>query len=311
MLCQSWLSLRSSHDRFIENGSYLYPSRPFAPTMTLTLNPLDWDELHQQAPVTCSRNVLVDDFETIEGVPQYLGWGYTRSMELLPGVCLDISEEQFHRDWQTHSPVHEHLVQCLVLLSGQLHGEDIYPTFGGDRSYFSGSGISPSYNTQCERSQRMIRVNVELLPGVMEELFADLTGGNGALLKLLLKQNDWKVSFFPRVTAEIRQVAQQIIEAPFWGETRRLYLQEKVLELLTLQMGAILADPQLSQLLTGRKSERIARIYHAKEVLASRIENPPSLLELARQVGISDRTLRRGFQDVFAALRLIPNGSLL
>ncbi|WP_202925163.1 helix-turn-helix transcriptional regulator [Myxacorys almedinensis] len=49
----------------------------------------------------------------------------------------------------------------------------------------------------------------------------------------------------------------------------------------------------------GRKLDTIARIYHAKEILHSRLEQPPALLDLARQVGVSDRTLRRGFREVF------------
>jgi len=33
--------------------------------------------------------------------------------------------------------------------------------------------------------------------------------------------------------------------------------------------------------------------------LLSRLENPPSLIELAQMVGVSDRTLRHGFQELF------------
>ena len=86
---------------------------------------------------------------------------------------------------------------------------------------------------------------------------------------------------------------------PFCGVTRRLYLQEKVFDLLALQLQPILLDQNLVQPPPGRKPDTIARIYHAREVLASRLENPPALFDLARQVGVSDRTLRRGFQNVF------------
>jgi len=51
----------------------------------------------------------------------------------------------------------------------------------------------------------------------------------------------------------------------------------------------------------------IARIHLAREILLSRLENPPTLLELAQIVGVSDacgglrlRTLRRGFQELFS-----------
>ena len=36
-----------------------------------------------------------------------------------------------------------------------------------------------------------------------------------------------------------------------------------------------------------------------KDILTTQLENPSSLLELAQQVGVSDRTLQRGFQELF------------
>ncbi len=96
------------------------------------------------------------------------------------------------------------------------------------------------------------------------------------------------------------QVAvQQILSCPFQGVTRRLYLQAKVFELLAMQLEPILADQGQYKSVPRLKPETIARLHHAKEILAARLEHPPSLLELAQQVGVSDRTLRRGFQQLF------------
>ncbi len=157
----------------------------------------------------------------------------------------------------------------------------------------------PSSTIVHERSQRLVGVNIHLLPEVLEQFLLGMIDANTALLKLLLKQNDWKVPFFPTVTTEMRQVAQQIGTAPLCGTARRLYLQAKVFELLALQLQPILSDHNLLQSPPGRKPDTIARMYHAKEVLASRLENPPALFDLAQQVGVSDRTLRRGFRDLF------------
>jgi AraC-like DNA-binding protein len=267
--------------------------------MTLILNQADWNELRQQAPKPYYPNLVLDNFEVLVGVPERLGRGYCRSMELLPGVWLSLSDWQLHDSWSIKVPAHDHLVQCSVLLSGLVHSEEVYPTFGGERSYFSGSGISPSFTSRYERSQRLVEINIELLPGVLEEFLLGMSDVNASLLKLLLKQNDWKVSFFPTVTEEMWRVAQQIWMTPLCGTARRLYLQEKVFELLALQLQPILSDQNLLHPPPGRKPDTIARIYHAREVLASRLENPPALFDLAQQVGVSDRTLRRGFQDVF------------
>ncbi|HEY9626432.1 MAG TPA: AraC family transcriptional regulator [Coleofasciculaceae cyanobacterium] len=267
--------------------------------MTLTLNESDWDELHQQAPEPRYPNLILDDFEELEAVPERLGRGYCRHMELCSGVWLSLSDQQMHQSWVLKVPAHDHLVQCAVVLSGLVQSEDIYPAFGGQRSYFSGSGISPSYAVRHERSQRVTQINIHLLPSVLETFWAGMEEGDATLLKLLIKRNDWKVSFFPTVTAAMRRVAEQIWAMPYCGSTRRIYLQAKVFELLALQLQPIVSDQTLLQPPPGRKPDTIARIYHAKEVLASRLENPPGLFDLAQHVGVSDRTLQRGFRDVF------------
>jgi AraC-like DNA-binding protein len=41
------------------------------------------------------------------------------------------------------------------------------------------------------------------------------------------------------------------------------------------------------------------RLYQAKEILLQDLENPPSLLELAQQVGLNDYKLKAGFRQVF------------
>ncbi|MBW4646855.1 MAG: AraC family transcriptional regulator [Goleter apudmare HA4340-LM2] len=266
--------------------------------MTLTLSQTDWNELRQQTPQPYYPGLVLDDFEKLVAVPERLGWGYIRNMELLPGVWLSLSDWESHQNWSLKVPVHEHLVQSLVVLSGAIYDE-VYPTLGGQRSYFSGSGISPAYSARYERSQQLTKVDIHLLPKVFEEFLVEMTGANTTLLKLLLKRNDWKVSFFPSVTLAMRQIAQQIMTAPFCGTVRRLYLQSKVFELLELQLQPILSDQTLCYPPPGRKPDTIARIYHAREVLASRLDNPPPLFDLAQQVGISDRTLQRGFRDVF------------
>lgn len=78
-----------------------------------------------------------------------------------------------------------------------------------------------------------------------------------------------------------------------------MYLQVRVLELIRLQLTPMLVDQGGVQRPPRLKAETIARIHHAREILHSRIENPPSLLELSQLVGVSDRTLRRGFQQLF------------
>jgi AraC family transcriptional regulator, transcriptional activator of the genes for pyochelin and ferripyochelin receptors len=62
-------------------------------------------------------------------------------------------------------------------------------------------------------------------------------------------------------------------------------------------------DPIMAQFDAPTKSrlkpQTIDRIYQARDILTTRLDNPPSILELARQTAISDRTLRNGFRELF------------
>ncbi|MEL6139173.1 MAG: AraC family transcriptional regulator [Cyanobacteria bacterium J06628_6] len=92
---------------------------------------------------------------------------------------------------------------------------------------------------------------------------------------------------------------QQILQCPYKGLTKRMYLESKAIELLALLMEEEATihqgDPQTALL----DLDYCDRIHYAQEILLKNLTDPPSLLELARQVGMCDYNLRRGFKEMF------------
>ncbi|MEH2182613.1 helix-turn-helix transcriptional regulator [Nostoc sp.] len=103
----------------------------------------------------------------------------------------------------------------------------------------------------------------------------------------------------PKNYSPIQGVAQQIVSCPHKGVTKQIYLQGKIQELMALQLAPILAEQDGLQSSPRLKPQTITCIHYAKDILLSRLENPPSILELAQLVGVSDRTLRYGFRELF------------
>jgi len=266
--------------------------------MTLILNESDWEELEQQAPVTCPDNLVLDEFEELVGVPTCLGQGYSRDMELAPGVWLNFNDCEYHQGFIAQTPAHDHPIQISIFPSGYFDC-DIHPGLGGTCSYFSGSGISPSYAESYWSGQRFTCINIEIEPEVLDSFLMGNCQQSSDLVRQLFQGEDWKVAFYPTVTPAIRTIAQQMWDAPYRGELKRLYLQAKVMELLVIYLDLIAEEPTQTQIRPGLKPETIARLHHAKEILETRLENPPAVLELAQQVGVSDRTLLRGFKQLF------------
>ncbi|ERN42437.1 AraC-type DNA-binding domain-containing protein [Rubidibacter lacunae KORDI 51-2] len=106
-----------------------------------------------------------------------------------------------------------------------------------------------------------------------------------------------------KVTTAMHQVLQQILHCPYQGMIEQLYLESKALELLALQFAHWQADGVVSEhKLSGEvllRSEDLGRLHDAKEILIERSVEPPSLVELARQVGLNDRKLKQGFRKLF------------
>lgn len=106
-----------------------------------------------------------------------------------------------------------------------------------------------------------------------------------------------------KITPLMEQVLQQILHCSYQGWMRQLYLESKALELLSLQFAhwqadAFSAEPTLSKQ-TILRPDDIRRLHHARDILIRHPVEPPSLIELARQVGLNDRKLKQGFRQLF------------
>jgi AraC family transcriptional regulator, transcriptional activator of the genes for pyochelin and ferripyochelin receptors len=100
------------------------------------------------------------------------------------------------------------------------------------------------------------------------------------------------------MTAEMYRVLRQILHCPYVGELKKLYLYGKALELMALQFSQFQTQQQSHDQLQRTEVERI---HYAREILTRQLDDPPSLLELARMAGLNDFALKQGFKRVFGS----------
>ena len=91
----------------------------------------------------------------------------------------------------------------------------------------------------------------------------------------------------------------QILNCPFTGVTKKLYLESKCLELIALKLEQLTIHNSPRSPEHILKADDIDRIHQARDILIDRVQHPPSLAELSRQVGLNDRKLKQGFHQVF------------
>ena len=266
--------------------------------MSLILKEADWNELWQQAPKAQLNNQMQDDFGELQGIPESLGQGYSSEIELLPGVSLNLLDCKYHQDLMLKVPVHDHTIQMMILLSGSFHNT-IHSTFSEVSSYLSGSGISPAYEDRYLANRRLNIVNVDIEPEVLKSNFLGDDQLPDPFQKQLFQEEDWKISFYPKVTPAMRSLAHQMWNAPYRGAIKRMYLQGKVFELLALHLALISEDSQQAKSPPRLMPKTVNALHHAKDILETQLEQPPSLPQLAEQVGVSQRTLQKGFPLLF------------
>ena len=264
--------------------------------MTITMTAQENDELWDEFAQVVVCDATIKPFEFIHEMPQQLGKGGFREIKVHPEIYLEITDCEYNEDVIIQTPESKHPLQFFVLLSGSIIDENKGKL--GEGSCISGSGVQREMSIKISQ-MRCVGVNIEMSPDVLKTFFPTPDGEILPQLHFLAKDNDWQTLIYPKITPSTVGVVQQMINCPYHGVTKRMYLQVKVLELMTLQLAPILAVQEGLQPSPRLNSKTIAKIYYAREILLSNLENPPLSLELAQRVGISDRTLQRGFRKVF------------
>jgi AraC-like DNA-binding protein len=104
---------------------------------------------------------------------------------------------------------------------------------------------------------------------------------------------DLRLEILPCTT--IQSVMHQIENARLSEELRAIFLTSKAYELIALGLGRLCLAHYDCSLSPGD----IERLKRAREILNENLTNPPSIIELAHEVGINDFKLKKGFKALF------------
>ncbi len=267
--------------------------------MTITLSSNDLRELYAESRSNNSHADGISESEIISEIPQKLGKGYLQNIELCKGMLLTIVDGYVSDDIAIKMPVREHPVELIVRSASDDKSNSNLDSSCWE-SKLLGSGIASANTIECKRMQQNQIVSVHIEPFLLTTLFAESSGELPSELKPLIKKDDFRTCFeSQKLSSEILILVQQILHCPYQGLTRKMYLQGKVFELMALQFETLKREEKATNCKQKLKSEDIERIYHAKDILLARWQNPPSLLELAREVGLNDYKLKIGFRQCF------------
>lgn len=129
---------------------------------------------------------------------------------------------------------------------------------------------------------------IDKLPNQEGELFGDL-------LNQLVNPSDHYVegpSFI--MTPDMQSIVDSLFDIQYEGKTKMMFFRSQITTLLSYFFG------QLARLKTERinTSER-EKLNQAKDILLRHIDNPPSLSEISKQIGLNTFKLKKEFKAFF------------
>jgi len=96
----------------------------------------------------------------------------------------------------------------------------------------------------------------------------------------------------------IEHTIREVIGCQYVGGVKRQFMLSKALELMMLSAESFeKRHSDATRLITSKSDQE--RIIAARDLINDRLDHPPSLTEIARQVCLNEYKLKRGFREMF------------
>ncbi|MBW4554254.1 MAG: AraC family transcriptional regulator [Aphanocapsa sp. GSE-SYN-MK-11-07L] len=229
--------------------------------------------------------------------PLLIGQGYWRTIGLRPGLQLTIGNLRMHDRLMMMGQYD--LIQDGIIyhfhLSGE-HDDGTFPMGAGEYGVY-GSGVELKHPLDCLAEEPFLELVVWMEAGLFRSFVGDEAGQLPVALQPLIRpMEQGQYARLSKATPQMQTVARQILQCPYHGAAKRMYLEGKTLELMSMMVAA---EMELNQPAQRPKPDLVERVHFARDILLQRLATPPSLAELARLSGLNEYSLKRGFRQVF------------
>lgn len=183
--------------------------------------------------------------------------------------------------YQTHEGV---LNRCLYAKD---YHNILFNPYSFERNELIGTGAYRMFGIHIEPAKM-----ISLVSGYIPELAAvadKIASGTSFVMQAPGKQ----------LTSQMKYIFDTIWQCPDSPGLRSLFIESNILTLLTLQCEVLLrpATPAAKEITLHAVDKE--KLYHARDVLIARCDNPPSLAELSKLCGLNEFKLKKGFRQLF------------
>ena len=234
-------------------------------------------------------------------IPEQYGRGYLRGFNLDPGLRMMIRDYELNKDLvvkrtvatnspdrlvisfhnvftsrkdaelQTNKQFNKKQLPSIQVVSGNMDSEMFFPS-------------TSKFNAI------IIAVNVDYLKKLL----------NNHLDKSILKtivSNNQSYLFEELMSPAIQKVASEIVEVEIPLELQNFYFRVKTEELICLMITELIKRE--SAKVQSLNVLDVQKIYQIRDIIISKLDTPPILMELSKLAGMSESKLKRLFKQIF------------
>ena len=273
--------------------------------MAIALTTTDLEDLMVQAEDQGETLYQTNGIETQSHLPKRLGEGGDRLIQLRGGLTLHIRQAKLWQDVILEQQHDEHFpITAKFYLSGASrvktdHASEIESTYEESAGYHYLYYL-PNL-TEIEEWRAAHPVYLVMIYASLDyfRAFSETDGILPQPLQQLLMSSPRFHQPLGKMPPMMQQTLQHMIHCPYQGAAQQLYLESKALELLALQFADLGVEYRGTPKQYSLTSDDLERVKVARDILVDRLCHPPSLIELAHQVGLNDRKLKQGFRYLF------------
>ena len=263
----------------------------------------DVNELFAEIGRNLESVVVPEKYERFIRWPSRICDGWIRRYKLRPGLELSVQNVTFHEPYIIESEYRGPMPFALGFgVSGHIRGM-LKGIKGGIQfdPWQNSIGVS-SYSrgiSQYSVGQPHLYVSIAIEPEIFHRLLDGQTEQMPTQFQRIIDGKDQSPYLQTRqMLSATKKVVQQVLNCPYQGVTKRLYLESKTIELIAYSLHQVSESQKQPLQRPPLKPAEAERIRWAEKILLDNLSNPPSLAALAKQVELNEYKLKVGFRQL-------------
>ncbi len=244
--------------------------------------------------------------EKIAAIPKDVGKGSIKGMKFPYGVSLLLMDGSLNKDLTLTVSSNKESPLCIIFC---VEGATVH-TIGEQETHYEMSNLLGSMSAiPASKNQtfkfpanhpfrqtimlidrkkylKKIECELDLMPDALRKLFEPKHVGIS-----FLYQSHYSIA--------IADCIEEIQENNYKDIVRATFMESKLLELLSLQIKQFRDDLNPSDSRKILRKFDIDKINQARNILLDNMQDPPTIPQLAKQVGTNQQKLKKGFKAIF------------